>query len=196
MPDSPFPRRSRRVLRWLARSAALVLLALLLAGGWAGWLRHSGNFHAVVAGEVYRSAQPSPAQLARWSKDHRLGSVLNLRGASSAGWYQGEISASRALGLVHADFAMKDHEKLTPERAARLMALIDSLPKPVLIHCKAGADRTGLAAALYLARHGETEARAEAQLSFRFGHVGLPVSAAWAMDQSWEEMEPALGFES
>lgn len=73
------------------------------------------------------------------------------------------------------------------------MALLDSLPKPVLIHCMGGADRTGLAAALYLASLGQGEAKAEAQISFRSGHALLPVSAAWPMDQSWEAMEPSFG---
>jgi len=34
------------------------------------------------------------------------------------------------------------------------------------------------------------EARAEEQLSFYYGHVGIPVvSAAYAMDRSWEDIE-------
>ena len=40
------------------------------------------------------------------------------------------------------------------------------------------------------------EKRAEGQISFRYGHVGLPFTAAWPMDQSWEALEPSLGFES
>lgn len=42
---------------------ALPVLAGMACGGWAAWLRHSGNLHAVLAGEVYRTAQPSAAQL-------------------------------------------------------------------------------------------------------------------------------------
>lgn len=185
-----------RHLRLAARLLGACLLVLALCAGWAGWLQGTGNFHAVIPGELYRSAQPTGRMLDRWVAETGIRSVVNLRGASDSDWYRDEIAQSDRLSLVHADFAMRDDRMLPPERAAALVDLIASLPKPVLIHCKAGADRTGLAAALYLARHGETEARAEAQLSFRFGHVGLPVSAAWAMDQSWEEMEPALGFES
>jgi len=181
------------IAAWLARIAAL---GLTLAAGWAGWLQLGGNYHAVVPGELYRSAQPDPADLARWRHAGGLRSVINLRGPSKARWYREEVAAAERLGLAHADFPMKDNERLSPERAARLIALIEGMPKPVLIHCKAGADRTGLASALYLAARGADERRAEAQLSFRFGHVALPVSAAWAMDESWEAMEPALGYES
>ncbi|MFN3279568.1 MAG: tyrosine-protein phosphatase [Paracoccus hibiscisoli] len=183
-----------RRLRMIA--LAMPVAAGMAASSWAGWLHHSGNLHAVLAGQVYRSAQPSAAQLVYWTDRHGFRSVLNLRGASDADWYRIERAAANRLHLRHADFAMRDSEVLTPERAAALIALLDRLPKPVLIHCKAGADRTGLAAALYLASEGHGEALAEAQISFRYGHVSLPISAAWPLDQSWEAMEPAFGYDS
>ena len=37
------------------------------------------------------------------------------------------------------------------------------------------------------------KARAEEQISLRYCHVALPVSAAWPTDQSWEGLEPSLG---
>lgn len=59
-----------------------------------------------------------------------------------------------------------------------------------------GADRTGLTAAIYLAAiAGAGEHEAEKQLSIRYGHIGIPfVSRAYAMDETWEELEPWLGF--
>ncbi|MDO5706646.1 MAG: hypothetical protein Q4G49_16470 [Paracoccus sp. (in: a-proteobacteria)] len=65
-----------------------------------------------------------------------------------------------------------------------------------MIHCKSGADRTGLAAALYVAGIAKGgEFAAEWQLSPRYGHIGIPwLSRAWPMDLTWEAMEPALGF--
>lgn len=127
---------------------------------------------------------------------HGIRSVLNLRGASDRGWYHDEIEMARRLGVTHADFAMRASKVLSPERARQLIALMQSLPKPLLIHCQQGADRTGLAAALYLAANGGGEAEAESQISFRYGHVSLPLSSAWPMDESWEAMERPLGFES
>jgi protein tyrosine/serine phosphatase len=41
----------------------------------------------------------------------------------------------------------------------------------VLIHCKSGADRTGLAAGIWLLLQGRPPAAALAQLSLRHGHV-------------------------
>ncbi|MDB6454459.1 tyrosine-protein phosphatase [Falsirhodobacter sp. 20TX0035] len=76
------------------------------------------------------------------------------------------------------------------------MALLRAAPKPVLIHCMSGADRTGLASALLLANLNHDEDAAERQISFRYGHISIPYTAAWPMDQSWEALEGWLGFSS
>jgi len=56
-----------------------------------------------------------------------------------------------------------------------------------------GFCRSALALLAAMARHGE--AAAEDQLSFRYGHMGLPhLSSAYAMDRTWETLEPWLGF--
>ena len=58
-----------------------------------------------------------------------------------------------------------------------------------------GYDRTGLASALYVASIAKGgEEAAEGQLSLRFGHVSLPFVPEYAMDQTWESLEPWLGF--
>jgi protein tyrosine/serine phosphatase len=170
-----------------------VALAALIA--WPIWLQLSGNFHAVVHGEVYRAAQPDPDDLRRWAEDHGIRSVLNLRGTDeSSEWYRQEASVASDLGLKLADFPMSARRNPGLERMDELVALMRSLPKPLLIHCMSGADRTGLASALYLAAIADAgETAAEGQLSFAYGHVGIPgVSAAWAMDEAWEEREASL----
>lgn len=178
--------------RVLGIVTACVVAALI---AWPIWLQLTGNFHAVVPGEVYRSAQPAPAELRRWTAEYGIRSVLNLRGGDEdADWYRAEAKTADELGLVLADFPLSARRNPGPERIAELVALMRRLPKPVLIHCKAGADRTGLAAALYLAAIADTGAEAaEGQLSFAYGHVGVPVlSQAWAMNEAWEESEPRL----
>ncbi|PZO67402.1 MAG: protein tyrosine phosphatase [Paracoccus denitrificans] len=166
-------------------------------GAFLWHLQASGNFHPIVPGEAFRSAQPSEADLALWAKDHGIRSVINLRGPQSGTpWYDAEIAASDALGLAHYDFGMSAGRQLSRSEATRLIALLRDAPKPVLIHCKSGSDRTGLAAALYLAQRGSGERLAEAQISIRYGHFSVPYTAAWPMDQSWEMLEPMLGYDS
>ena len=91
---------------------------------------------------------------------------------------------------------MSAGRQLDRDHAAALVALMRSVPKPVLIHCLSGADRTGLASALLLADLDHDEKAAERQISFRYGHIAIPHTAAWPMDQSWEALEDWLGFPS
>lgn len=186
---------ARRPLRLAIRGLALLILAAVVA--WPLRLYLTGNFHAIIPGEAYRAAQPTPAELRRWTEQYGIRSVLNLRGShDDIDWYRQEVAAANELGLVHADFSLSAQKNPGVERMADLVALMRSLPKPILIHCLSGADRTGLAAALYLgAIAGAGEAAAENQLSLAYGHFSVPVlSSAWAMDEAWEENEPVLGF--
>jgi protein tyrosine/serine phosphatase len=178
----------RSKTRVAATAIALVLGSL---AAYAGALQISGNFHTVVAGQLYRSAQPTSAQLERYVRDHGIETVINLRGENTADWYKQEIATSEKLGIKHIDFRMSASQELDPERAAELVAVMKSAPKPILIHCQAGADRSGLASALYSHWVAQkSEHFAEGQLSFYYGHVGLPyVSTAWPMDESWEKLE-------
>ncbi len=55
-----------------------------------------------------------------------------------------------------------------------LIDVLEQCPYPLLIHCKSGADRTGLASALYrMVERGEPPERAETNFSYRFGHIPL-----------------------
>jgi protein tyrosine/serine phosphatase len=167
-------------------------IAVLATGGYLYAIQLLGNFHEVVAGQLYRSNQPSVEELARYAKDHGIRTVINLRGANeSKAWYRDEVETSRELGLNHIEFGMSASQELDMNRVNELVSIMRDAPKPILIHCKAGADRTGLATALYLSRVallGEKEA--ESQLSVRYGHIGIPyLSETYAMDQTWENAE-------
>jgi protein tyrosine/serine phosphatase len=143
---------------------AILLLPALLMFGWL-WLaavQIADNFHAVVAGEVYRSALPDASDIGAYARQEGVRTNLNLRGAHpGAAWYDSEIRQAQRLGLAHLDFAMSARREVTPAESEQLIALMRAARKPLLIHCKAGSDRTGLASALYLAaiaRKGEAAA--------------------------------------
>lgn len=101
------------------------------------------------------------------------------------------------LGIVHVDFGMSARHELTRAQAFALIALMEKAPKPLLIHCKDGVDRAGLASALYLAVVKKADPKvAEAQLSFRYGHISSPLIPEYAMDRSFEALEPSLAVSS
>lgn len=184
------PRTPKRVLN------ATGLLLLLLVGGYYLYLRATDNFDTVVAGEVYRSSQPSATAISHFEKTYGIKTILNLRGAEEKkAWYDDEVAQSKALDINHIDFRMNSARELSEEEAMRLIAIMREAPKPLLIHCQAGADRTGLASALYLAAiAGKSEEVAEGQLSLRYGHIPYSFSHAFPMDETFEKMEPLLGF--
>ena len=177
----------------LKRMAAIAAILAVAAGGYLGFLQLSGNFHTVIAGEFYRSAQPNAAQLEKYVTDHGIRTVINLRGTNEgAPWYHEEIVTASALGVQHIDFRMSASRIVTDDAAERLIEIMKNAPKPILVHCKGGADRTGIASAIYSrAIAGMDEGSAEGQLSVYFGHIGIPyLSSAYAMDESWERLEP------
>lgn len=183
--------------KFLKRGAILAGASLLSFGAYIGYLQLSGNFHEVIAGELYRSAQPSPERLADYVAQYGIKTVINLRGPSDRDWYRNEVATTEKLGIEHRDFRMSAGRQLTAEQSQELIALLRAVPKPVLIHCYAGADRTGLASVVYMQQIANVdEETAEWQLSPVYGHVALPFSRAWAMDDTWEALEKVIGLPS
>jgi protein tyrosine/serine phosphatase len=179
------------------RSAALLGFSILVMGAYLGLLQINGNFHEILPGELYRSAQPTPSQLAGYINRYGIKTVINLRGPSQRAWYKDEVATAERLTAQHVDFQMSVRRQLTPEESQRLIALMRDAPKPILIHCLAGADRTGLASVIYLQQIAHIdEDTAEWQLSPIYGHLNLPFLKAYAMDETWEGLEQLLGIES
>ncbi len=176
-----------RTARWLKRTATIIATVAAAAGIWAGYLRATGNFHAVEDGAVYRSGQLSGSQFARRIQENGIKTIVNLRGSNTGeSWYDDEIKASTSAGVQHIDFGISAGQELTNGEVGKIVALLRDAPRPILIHCEAGSDRSGLVSALYellVARHSSEEANS--QLSFRYGHFPWPGSRTAAMDRTF-----------
>ena len=169
--------------------AGLLVLALLVApvGGYSGMLAYTGNLHAVSDGVLYRSAQLSKQQFAAAIREHKLQSILNLRGAHPGeSWYDDEIAAARQAGIRHYDYPMSSRRKLTRDQIEPILEIVRNAPKPLLIHGRSGADRSGLVAALFrVAIENASPEEADRQLSLRYGHFPYLTSKTGAMDESF-----------
>ena len=180
-----------------ARLAGLALLiGSSVMGGYLYTLQYKGNIHTIIEGQAYRSNQPDPARIASLQKLYDIRTIINLRGPEPGSkWYDDEIAATKALGIDHADFEMSSRRELSAAQTRQLIALMQNVQKPVLIHCKSGSDRTGLAAALYIAAVAKgSESKAEGQLSIAYGHFGFPLSPTYAMEKTFEAIEAELGY--
>ncbi len=128
------------------------------------------NSHEIAPG-VFRSFQPSPAHLAKWAK-RGIRTVINLRGEKPSAALFLEEEACARLGLALVNFRVFSREAPSVETLTGLRALYDRIEYPAVFHCKSGADRVGLAAALYLfMKGGQPLDKALKQLSWRYGHV-------------------------
>ena len=137
-----------------------------------GFLRHLWHNFAPVAPGVYRSNHPGDRRLVAYAARHGIRAVVNLRGDAGGAPQRIEAAACARLGLAFASVAMSARSAPRPEALLHLLDLFDTLPRPFLMHCKSGADRAGLASALYLLhREGASVATARAHLSWRFLHV-------------------------
>lgn len=190
MENAPRTRR-KTALRWLL---GLMLVPLAL-GIYLGAVQFSDNFHEVLPGELYRSAQPNGNEIVTYSKHYGIRTILNLRGGNAGdAWYEQELAASAQAGVKHLDFRLSSKRELTEAQAAQLIAMMRDAPKPLWIHCRGGADRTGLAAALYLAALKQQDAAtAGHQLSLRYGHFpAFGLNNTVAMDRTFATVTPQL----
>jgi protein tyrosine phosphatase (PTP) superfamily phosphohydrolase (DUF442 family) len=137
----------------------------------------------VIPGEAYRSRQLSAADLEDAIALYGIKSIVNLRGSrESAGWYDREVAVAREHGVEHYSFPMTAYKTPKPEQLIDIIETIREAPKPVLIHCLAGADRTGLVSALVLLDNGESLDDAWKHLSIRYGHVPF-FKNVWRLDK-------------
>lgn len=144
---------------------ALFIDHAILRLGWRNW-------GVVAPGRLYRSNHPLPWQIRLAARHHGIRTVINLRG-NRADCGADALSRAEAarLGLAHIDAPFESRGAPHKDRILRLAAIFQDMQEPALIHCKSGADRTGLAAGLWLMLQGRPVAEALAQLSLRHGHV-------------------------
>lgn len=102
--------------------------------------KHLNNFFK-ISDDLYRSEQPNHDAFAELS---RLGikSVLNLRTTEK------DNDLIGTLGLKPFIIPM-DAGSFTDKEIIEALKVIVSAPKPILVHCRHGSDRTGVVVAMY-----------------------------------------------
>ncbi len=129
------------------------------------------NTHELAPGKMWRTFQPSPAALKAW-KARGVKTVVNLRGDNPSGTLFLEEDACAKLGLSLVNIRVYSREAPSLDLLTRARKLFAEIEYPAIMHCKSGADRAGVMAALYLFfQEGAPLDQALDQLSFKYGHV-------------------------
>jgi protein tyrosine phosphatase (PTP) superfamily phosphohydrolase (DUF442 family) len=124
-----------------------------------------------ISDEAWRSNQPTPGRIAAAAKNG-IKTIINLRGPRNDGGWRLENEACQNHGLTLVDFTIRS--RAVPDAATIHAAkkLFENVEYPILMHCKSGADRAGIMAALYLLlRQSASLDEASKQLSFKYLHV-------------------------
>jgi protein tyrosine phosphatase (PTP) superfamily phosphohydrolase (DUF442 family) len=163
--------RRRQIAKRLTPIALIAIFLLLAAYLLVHYLYF--NFYPILPNQAYRSAQPSPAFLEKVVRENHIASILKFNRAVESSWSEDEFAEAKKLGVEMFYIPIGVSELPTRPDMIRIISALDHAPRPILVHCKTGADRTGLAAVLLAMQAGESFAQAkDAQLRLRFGHIG------------------------
>jgi protein tyrosine/serine phosphatase len=125
---------------------------------------------------VYRSSQPSSTQFRALATSYQIRSVLKLNRGSDDPPASVQVIDEALDPLVEPDEA----------RLRKILDEIDAAPKPILIHCTHGEDRTGLIVALWRMRHGATVEEAYVDMVRHGFHPYRGLWKAWLHASGWD----------
>lgn len=181
----PAGRSGRR--RWLLR--AVCLFAAVLLSIEPARVLFGSNLHELVPGQIIRGAQPTANLLEELTARRGLRAVINLRGIGDGqDWYEKEAEACQRLGLSLENLTFAATRLPSTVELQRLLDILEHAPRPLFVHCRRGADRTGLVSAVVLLSETDMPyAEARRALGLRYGHWAF--GAAGMLERFFEQYE-------
>ena len=150
----------------------------------------ANNLHAVEEHRVYRAAQPDWYHLRTWIWRYDLETVVRLRGgdAEDEDWGD-ETDEVKAAGIDFVQVPLSATRFPDKAQLLNLCEVFDGARYPLLLHCRAGADRAGMASAIYVLMRTSDLALAREQLALLpYGHTGWGGTSK--LDQVLDMYEP------
>ena len=136
-----------------------------------------------------RQSRPWPDELELVIADYGIRSIISLVPPEpEQSWYQGELLVSSSHQIARYELPLSPDVRPTSDQLRDLLFLMQEAPKPILIHSRSGADRTGLAAAMFpYAVASRPAGEAGRQLSIRYGHFPSVWLDTSVMDATFQE---------
>jgi protein tyrosine/serine phosphatase len=144
------------------------------------------NFRVVTSGKCYRSGQMNYKEICKTISQYKIRTVVNLTGVKKESWYLEEIKAAHEFGVKHVDIKLSSDKLPPPQEISGLLQALQNGPYPILIHCRAGSDRSGLACAIYrnIIENVALDVAVREQLTWRYGHISI--GPTHAMDEFFD----------
>jgi len=149
------------------------------------------NFFEIQKNTFYRSKQLSPQKLLFYLKKFHIKTVINLRGKNpQKKWWQQEKDICQKNGVTLHDIAMDANQFPKKQNIVTLLNLYKNAPRPILVHCNGGSDRTGEAAALWVIEQQQKRSKeALKQLTFHYGHLRSKAPKKRTLIKNWRGLD-------
>ncbi len=133
------------------------------------------NFHEVDPGKLYRSAQPTGAEIEEVVRKYGIKTVINLQGGlPGQSWYDDEKATTDRLGIHFINYGWSSDSIQDRKNWSDWFHALETAERPILVHCRSGADRTGEASAVYAMEYmGQSKEQALKQLTIWYHHFNL-----------------------
>jgi protein tyrosine/serine phosphatase len=151
-----------KILNWMSTHKRQLLIATISLGligaicAWEGFVKDifiPKKFGVVEPGQIYRSGKISPFLIKKILTKYDIKGIITLSGDSpSSSPDTAEKKAAKELGVERLIFSLPGDGVGDVNDYARIVAAICQFQKegkPVLVHCAAGAHRTGGIIAAY-----------------------------------------------
>jgi protein tyrosine/serine phosphatase len=137
--------------------------------------RPAKNFHEIDPGKFYRSAQLAKNEFEEVVRKHGIRTVINLRGSQPGEWwFDDEKKELDRLNVRMVNLGFSTEQLQTKEDWQQYIDILKTAERPILVHCRSGADRTGEASAVYVKDYmGASREQALMHVSLKYLHVSL-----------------------
>jgi hypothetical protein len=146
------------------------------------------KYYTVVEGKIYRSAQLSARRLEEAIHADHIRTIINLKGKfENTEWYKKENLIAKKNKVALYILRFRAHALPGYRTLNSLIDVLLTAKRPILIHCRQGSDRVGMAGALALAINQDAPlSTLKKQFSWKYGVLPIRDSIGVVLFNQYE----------